>query len=117
MRYTISMAINKKQAFSDPEQQLSRFAKALSHPARISILKVLARRNECICGQIDDELPLAQSTVSQHLKELKDAGLIKGAIEGPKTCYCIDWKAFLNFSETFSGFLSSLKEDQSAHSC
>ena len=68
----------------------------MGHPARIAILKLLASRQTCICGDIVDELPLSQSTVSQHLKELKDAGLIKGEIEGAKICYCIDekeWKA------------------------
>ena len=82
------MAINKKSDFSAVDQSLAAFAKALSHPARIAILKVLAERNECICGQIVDVLPLAQSTVSQHLKELKSAGLISGTIDGPRSCYC-----------------------------
>jgi len=68
------MAVHKKEAFTQKEQDLAAFAKALAHPARISILKVLAQRNECICGEIVDILPLAQSTVSQHLKELKQAG-------------------------------------------
>jgi len=88
------MASPKLDEFIKAEQELSQFAKALSHPARIAILKVLAQKNECVCGEIVDVLPLAQSTVSQHLKELKDAGLIKGTIEGPRSCYCINWKAF-----------------------
>ena len=90
------MAFHKKEEFGKKEQELAEFAKALSHPARIAILKVLAQKNECICGEIVEVLPLAQSTVSQHLKELKEAGLIKGEIEGVKVCYCIDqkeWKA------------------------
>lgn len=66
--------------------------KALGHPARIAILEVLIKKQACICGDIVDELPLSQSTVSQHLKELKEAGLIKGDIEGVKVCYCIDEK-------------------------
>lgn len=66
-------------------------AAALSHPARIAILKAIAERNSCICGEIVEVLPLAQSTVSQHLKELKNAGLIQGTVEGVKSCYCIDW--------------------------
>ncbi|MGB3154258.1 MAG: metalloregulator ArsR/SmtB family transcription factor, partial [Chitinophagaceae bacterium] len=70
------MATHKKEAFTQKEQALANFAKAMAHPARIAILKVLAQRNECICGEIVDLLPLAQSTVSQHLKELKSAGLI-----------------------------------------
>ncbi len=66
--------------------------KALGHPARIAILEVLVKKQACICGDIVEELPLSQSTVSQHLKELKDVGLIKGDIEGTKVCYCIDEK-------------------------
>ena len=97
LRYKINeMAFHKKEEFGKKEQELADFSKALSHPARIAILKVLAQKNECICGEIVEVLPLAQSTVSQHLKELKDAGLIKGEIEGAKVCYCIDekeWKA------------------------
>ena len=84
------MAIHKKEEFTQKEQDLASFAKAMAHPARIAILKVLAQRNECICGEIVDLLPLAQSTVSQHLKELKTAGLITGSIDGPRSCYCIN---------------------------
>ena len=65
-------------------------AKALGHPARVQILRLLVRREACICGDIVDELPLAQSTVSQHLKVLKDAGLVMGEIDGPRVCYCVE---------------------------
>lgn len=65
-------------------------AKALGHPARVRILRILSRRDSCICGDIVEELPLAQSTVSQHLKVLKDAGLIRGEVDGPRVCYCIE---------------------------
>ncbi|PNA37160.1 helix-turn-helix transcriptional regulator, partial [Pseudomonas sp. MPR-AND1A] len=71
---------------------MAKYAKALSHPARIAILGLLIKKQACICGDIVEELPLSQSTVSQHLKELKDAGLIKGEIEGVSVCYCIDEK-------------------------
>ena len=84
------MAIHKKEAFTQKEQELAEFAKALAHPARIAILKVLAQRNECICGEIVEILPLAQSTVSQHLKELKRIGIIQGEINPPRVCYCIN---------------------------
>lgn len=104
------MAIHKKEEFSQKEQDLAAFAKALSHPARIAILKVLAQRNECICGEIVEILPLAQSTVSQHLKELKNAGLIEGSIDGPKSCYCINWKTFEKFHNDFSSLFVKLKE-------
>ena len=103
------MAIHKKAAFTQKEQDLAAFAKALAHPARIAILKVLAQRNECICGEIVEILPLAQSTVSQHLKELKNAGLIKGTIDGPRICYCINWKAFEKFNQEFSWLFNNLK--------
>jgi ArsR family transcriptional regulator len=74
------------------DEEIAGLAKALAHPARVQILRLLVRRGTCICGEIVDELPLAQSTVSQHLKILKDAGLIQGEIDGPRTCYCIDPK-------------------------
>ncbi len=72
------------------DDELARLAKALGHPARIKILRLLVRRNACVCGDIVDELPLAQSTVSQHLKVLKDAGVIRGEVAGPRVCYCIE---------------------------
>jgi ArsR family transcriptional regulator, arsenate/arsenite/antimonite-responsive transcriptional repressor len=103
------MAIHKKDEFTQREQGLAEFAKAISHPARIAILKVLAQRNECICGEIVEVLPLAQSTVSQHLKELKQAGLIKGIIDAPRTCYCINWKAFEKFNTEFNLLFHTLK--------
>ena len=84
--------ISKRDAFSIEENELAEFAKALGHPARIAILQELARRNTCVCGEIVEVLPLAQSTVCQHLKELKEAGLIQGTVEGVKSCYCIDWE-------------------------
>jgi ArsR family transcriptional regulator len=103
------MAIHKKESFTQKEQDLAAFAKALAHPARIAVLKVLAERNECICGEIVDVLPLAQSTVSQHLKELKSAGLIDGSVDGPRSCYCINWKAFEKFNQEFTSLFQKLK--------
>src|SRR5213083_1374479 len=104
------MAVHKKAEFTKKEQDLAEFAKAIAHPARIAILKVLAQRNECICGEIVEILPLAQSTVSQHLKELKNAGLITGTVDGPRSCYCINWKAFEKFNGEFSFLFTKLKE-------
>jgi DNA-binding transcriptional ArsR family regulator len=103
------MAINKKEEFGHKEQSLASFAKAISHPARIAILNVLAKKNECICGDIVEVLPLAQSTVSQHLKELKLAGLIDGNIDGPRSCYCINWKAFEKLNQEFNSLFNTLK--------
>lgn len=111
------MAIHKKEEFNQKEQELAAFAKALAHPARIAILKVLAQKNECICGEIVEVLPLAQSTVSQHLKELKNAGLIDGSVDGPKSCYCINWKAFERFSTEFNFLFSRLKVQNEKACC
>ncbi len=86
------MAVNKSTEFENPIQELARLHKNLSHPARIAILETLAERQSCLCGEIVEVLPLAQATVSQHIKELKEAGLIKGEIEGKTSCYCIDWE-------------------------
>jgi DNA-binding transcriptional ArsR family regulator len=104
------MAFHKKEEFGKKEQELAEFAKALSHPARIAIMKVLAQKNECICGDVVEVLPLAQSTVSQHLKELKNAGLIDGSLDGPRSCYCINWKAFERFNADFNSLFQKLKE-------
>ena len=74
----------------EAEAELAELTKALGHPARVKILRLLANRSSCVCGELVDELPFAQSTVSQHLKVLKDAGLIRGEISGPRTCYCLE---------------------------
>jgi len=84
------MALAKTEEFTKTDTWLADIAKALSHPARIRILKILTEMNVCMCGDIVELLPLSQSTVSQHLKELKRVGLIKGEIEGPKVCYCVN---------------------------
>ncbi len=77
----------------DADEELAALAKAIGHPARIQILRILARRTSCVCGDIVEELPLAQSTVSQHLKVLKEAGLIRGEVDGPRVCYCVEPRA------------------------
>jgi ArsR family transcriptional regulator, arsenate/arsenite/antimonite-responsive transcriptional repressor len=84
------MAYNKSELFSTELQACSTLFKALGHPARLAILKYLSETKTCITGDIADELPLGRTTVNQHLKELKDVGLIQGTTEGAKTCYCID---------------------------
>lgn len=102
------MGLTKAEELTKAENDLAMMAKALGHPARIAILQFLIKTNACVCGDIVDELPLSQSTVSQHLKELKKAGLIKGSIEGPSVCYCIDertWKkAGKMISDLFESF-------------
>jgi ArsR family transcriptional regulator len=100
------MAINKSEIFDENYKKTALFAKALSHPARIMILKTLADKNAC-CGEIVEVMPLSQSTVSQHLKELKEIGIIQGNIEGPKSCYCIDWD---NLEEEMEAMNKLMKE-------
>ncbi len=86
------MGLSKKELFTKEQNRLAALAKAIAHPARVAILQYLATSNKCVCGDIVEELPLSQSTVSQHLKELKKVGLIKGDIEGTSICYCINPK-------------------------
>ena len=87
---------------------LAEQAKALSHPARLRILQVLAERDECICGEIVDDLPLAQATVSRHLKKLKEAGLVQGTIDGPRVCYCLDRDALARLRAAHEAFFGGL---------
>lgn len=111
------MAVDKRSIFSEEDQEISLISKALSHPARVTILKYLAKQNSCVCGDIVDELPLAQSTVSQHLKELKNAGLIQGTIEGPKTCYCINTEKYEQLSSLLTSFLEEIKNNHQETCC
>ena len=111
------MAINKKNEFDLKEVELADLAKAISHPARIAILKTISELNECICGEIVEVLPLAQSTVSQHLRELVNAGLIKGTIDGPKSCYCINWETFEKFEMIFGQFFNKAKDFETKRKC
>ncbi len=100
------MGTAKTEEFTVKVNKIAKYAKALAHPARVAILQLLIKKQACICGDIVDELPLSQSTVSQHLKELKEAGLIKGAIDGAKVCYCIDekeWENAKTYLNTFFG--------------
>ncbi len=103
------MAINKKSEFKAAYIALAETGKALAHPARIEIMRVLAEKSSCICGEIVEVLPLSQSTVSQHLKELKQAGLIVGTIDGVKSCYCINWSQFEKAIAQLQDYFGSLK--------
>ncbi len=111
------MATSKKEEFSAEDVELAEFAKALGHPARIAILKTLAEKNECVCGEIVEILPLAQATVSQHLKELKKAGLVKGRISGAKSCYCINEEVFARFADLIKGYTGSITSCCLDNSC
>lgn len=96
------MAFSKAEQFEEKEILLARYAKALSHPARVAILRFLANQPCCYCGDIVEKLPIAQSTVSQHLKELKNAGLIQGEINPPKIKYCIQRENFEEAKKMFA---------------
>jgi DNA-binding transcriptional ArsR family regulator len=98
------MGLSKSEAFTERDNRIARYAKALGHPARVAILRVLAEKRACMCGDIVELLPIAQSTVSQHLKELKDAGLIQGDIDGPRVCYCINDKEWKRAQEALGEF-------------
>ncbi len=100
LRYT--MAQNKKTEFAEEMQIRAEFHRLLSHPARLAILETLAERQSCICGEIVSVLPLAQATVSQHLKELKEEGIIKGEIDGNTSCYCINWEKWKELEKSIS---------------
>jgi len=102
------MAKSKLTGFTENEIELSELAKALAHPARIRILNILFDSNLCMTGDIVDQLPLSQSTVSQHLAELKRVGLIKGEIEGPKTCYCLDNKLVRSAKKMLNNLFSKI---------
>jgi DNA-binding transcriptional ArsR family regulator len=104
------MGATKTEEFTIKDNKIAKYAKALAHPARIAILQVLIKQQSCICGDIVDELPLSQSTVSQHLKELKESGLIKGDIEGAKVCYCIDEKEWEAAKAYLNGMFDSYKK-------
>ena len=98
------MAVSKKEEFTQEDIWLADVAKALSHPARIRILKILTNMSSCMVGNIVEQLPLAQATVSQHLKELKRVGLIRGEIDGPKICYCVDNKTMVKAKNALDKF-------------
>jgi DNA-binding transcriptional ArsR family regulator len=102
----IAMGASKTDQFTEKQNELAILAKALGHPARIAIIEYLLKVDTCICGDIVNELPLAQPTVSQHLKELKNAGLIKGNFEGASICYCIDEVGF----EKIKGFFQDVAQ-------
>jgi len=102
------MAYSKTELFSSDLQSLAGLYKALSHPARLAILKYLSDAKVCITGDIADELPLSRTTVNQHLRELKDAGLIKGTIEGVKTCYCLEPQRVNEFKKLSGTFIDAI---------
>jgi ArsR family transcriptional regulator, arsenate/arsenite/antimonite-responsive transcriptional repressor len=104
------MGATKTDFYTDQQNELAILTKALGHPARIAIIEFILKVNSCICGDIVNELPLAQPTISQHLKELKNAGLIKGNVEGNSICYCIDEKGFDKIKSFFEHVTFHIEE-------
>ena len=102
------MGTSKTEIFTEQQNNLARLAKALGHPARIAIIEFLVKTNACFCGDIVEEIGLAQATVSQHLKELKNAGIIKGSVEGTSICYCINPEMWTELTGNFSALFSSV---------
>ena len=100
------MGATKSDQFTKKQNDLAAMAKAIAHPARIAIPQELLKANACICGDLVEELGLAQATISQHLKELKNAGLIQGSIEGTSVCYCIDPVTWNNYKDIFAQFFN-----------
>lgn len=113
----IDMGLTKTEIFTNEQNSLAVQLKALAHPARIAILQELIRAKACVCGSLVEELGLAQATISQHLKELKNAGLIQGTIEGVNICYCIEPKAWQKLQNKLSGLFSSYQCDDSGICC
>ncbi len=101
------MGLSKTDDFTRTQNEIAALARALGHPARIAILQFLIKTRSCVCGDIVDRMPLSQSTVSQHLKELKTVGLIKGDIEGPSVCYCIDEKMWNKAKKMLGDFFDA----------
>lgn len=100
------MGLTKSEIFSEQQNAIANIAKVLGHPARIAILQHLFKMNSCICGDLVDEIGLAQPTISQHLKELKTLGIIKGNIEGTSVCYCIDQEQWQYIQSLLTEFLT-----------
>ena len=113
MRWVKEMGATKTDLFTKKQNELAAMAKALGHPARIAILQQLIKSKACMCGSLVEELGLAQATISQHLKELKQVGLIQGIVEGTNVCYCIEPKVWLRYKQFFTTFFKDLPDNQS----
>ncbi|GAA4461746.1 metalloregulator ArsR/SmtB family transcription factor [Nemorincola caseinilytica] len=103
------MGATKTDLFTKKQNDLANMAKAIAHPARIAILQYLLKTNACVCGSLVEELGLAQPTISQHLKELKNAGLIQGTVEGTSVCYCINPKVWAEYRQLLSAFFADIQ--------
>ena len=111
------MGTSKKEKFEASQTKLADFARALAHPARIAIIQKLAESKTCICGEIVEVLPLAQSTVSQHLNDLKEVGLVRGEVDGPRSCYCIDPERFAEMAGLMKEFIDAIARAVPSKKC
>jgi ArsR family transcriptional regulator len=107
------MGLAKTDLFTEQQNRVAELAKAFAHPARVAILQLLAEKKACVCGDLVDELPLAQATVSQHLKELKRIGIIKGDIDPPRVCYCINEPVWEEARQIFGQVMDTFPVEQS----
>jgi DNA-binding transcriptional ArsR family regulator len=105
------MGLTRTENFTDKQNKLAGMMKAFAHPARIAIIQHLIKTNACICGDLVEEVGLAQPTISQHLKELKNAGLIQGTVEGTSRCYCIDPKTWTHYQKEFGALFAAYNGD------
>ncbi len=106
------MTFSKKEAFSDEFQEIAAFTKVLSHPARLAVLDFLAQQNQCISGDITHEIPLSRTTVSQHLQELKNAGLLKGTVSGTRVYYCLETEKLKEMKDKLHAFMEKLASSE-----
>ncbi len=106
------MGLTKSEIFSQEQNNIAKIAKVLGHPARIAILEYLSKVNTCICGDLVNEIGLAQPTISQHLKELKNIGILKGNIEGTSICYCLDTEKWSEITITLHKFLNIFSKSE-----
>jgi len=106
------MGVSKTENFTDKHNEMAILLKAIAHPARVAILEHILKVNACICNDIVNELPLAQPTISQHLKELKSAGIIKGSVEGSSICYCVNEKAIHKLLKLFEKYSGKLEKNK-----
>ncbi|MBL7719067.1 MAG: winged helix-turn-helix transcriptional regulator [Flavipsychrobacter sp.] len=104
------MGVTKTDLFTDKQNEMAAMAKAIAHPARIAILQQLKKTNACVCGELVDDLGLAQATISQHLKELKNVGLINGTVEGTSVCYCINPRMWKQYQQLFAGLFTDVAD-------
>ena len=111
------MTYAKTELYQADQQEIAKIAKVLSHPARVAIIQFLAKKRVCISGDISNELPLSRTTVSQHLSELKESGIIQGEVSGLNVCYCLDLKVVEHIKNLFGGFFENTMKEQSDTCC